>query len=199
MRNFSEIYLKELTDSLSVFPHNQFERFIDTLISAYDMQNNIFIMGNGGSASTASHWTCDINKGCNLNNEKRFRMICLNDNIATILAYANDVSYNDIFVEQLRNFFRSGDVVIAISGTGNSANVLKAIRYANENGGITVGLCGFNGGELYRIVDIAILAKTHDMQKVEDVHTIVSHMTMQRLCEVLGEYQSVDLVHGATG
>jgi D-sedoheptulose 7-phosphate isomerase len=138
-------------------------------------------MGNGGSASTASHLACDINKGCSIDREKKFKMICLNDSISTMLAYANDLSYEQIFVEQLRNFFDPGDVVIGISGSGNSANVLKAIEYANNNGGITVGLCGFSGGELYRIAQIALLVRVDDMQKVEDIHLVIAHMVMQQI------------------
>ena len=124
--------------------------------------------------------------------------MCLNDNIATMLAYANDNSYDDIFIEQLRNYFSPGDVVIGISGSGNSNNVLKAIKYANENGGITIGLCGFNGGKLHNIVHIPILANIHDMQKVEDVHTIITHMAMQRVCEILDSFKQLPLIQVAS-
>ena len=185
MKKFSCDYIEKLKDVLDTFPHDQLERLIDTMIQAQKEEKRIFVMGNGGSASTASHWVCDINKGCSLHKEKRFKMICLNDSISTMLAYANDLSYEDIFVEQLKNFFAPGDVVIGISGSGNSLNVLKAIEYAKANGGITVGLCGYSGGELYHLVDIPILAKIDDMQKVEDVHMIVVHMTMQRILQEL--------------
>jgi len=97
------------------------------------------------------------------------------------MAYANDLSYEEIFVEQLKNFFIPGDVVIGISGSGNSKNVINAIEYANINGGVTIGLCGFSGGQLYQLVHIPILVQVNDMQKVEDVHMIVAHMAMQRL------------------
>ena len=100
-------------------------------------------MGNGGSGASASHAAGDLNKGVSYGREKRFRVISLNDNLATLTAYANDVSYVDVFVEQLKNFLRPGDLVIAISGSGNSPNVLKAIEYANQQGAITVGLTGF--------------------------------------------------------
>lgn len=112
--------------------------------------------------------------------------MCLNDSVPTMLAYANDLAYEDIFVEQLKNFFIPGDVVIGISGSGNSVNVLKAIEYTNANDGKTVGLCGYSGGKLYVMVDIPILVKIDDMQKVEDVHMIVVHMTMQRILKELG-------------
>lgn len=185
MKRFSDIYIDGLKKVLDSFPHDEFERLIDVLLEAYQNGKHIFVMGNGGSASTASHWTCDINKGCSMNKKKRFKMICLNDNVATLMAYANDTTYKDVFVEQLKNFFFPGDIVIGISGSGNSMNVLKAIQYANENGGTTIGLCGYDGGKLYNMVDIPIIAPDHDIQKVEDLHMIVAHMTMQRLLKAL--------------
>ncbi len=187
MKDFSHNYIEQLKDVLDAFPHDQFECLIDCMMDAYKEDKRIFVMGNGGSASTASHWVCDINKGCSLHKEKKFKMICLNDSISTMLAYANDLSYEDIFVEQLKNFFAPGDVVIGISGSGNSLNVLKAIEYAKANAGITVGLCGYSGGRLYHMVDIPILVKIDDMQKVEDVHMIVVHMVMQRLLQDLND------------
>ena len=185
MRNFSYDYIEALKDVLDNFPHEQFERSIDAMLDAYHKGRRIFTMGNGGSASTASHWVCDINKGCSLGKEIKFKMMCLNDSISTLLAYANDLSYEDVFVEQLKNFFDTGDVVIGISGSGNSENVLRAVDYANNNGGTTIGLCGYSGGKLYQMVDIPILAKVDDMQKVEDIHMIVAHMSMQRIMQKL--------------
>jgi len=104
-------------------------------------------------------------------------------------AYANDISYEDIFVEPMKNFFRPDDLVIGISGSGNSKNVLKAIEYANKNEGRTVGLCGYEGGKLHDMVDIPLLARVNDMQKVEDVHMIVVHISMQAISKKLGQYQ----------
>ncbi len=110
-------------------------------MNSYEEEGHIFVMGNGGSGATASHWAGDFNNGCCFNLEKKFKMICLNDNISTMMAYANDISYDDIFVEPMKNFFRPGDLVIGISGSGNSKNVLKAIEIANKNKGRTIGLC----------------------------------------------------------
>lgn len=186
MTSFSQNYLDELSRLLQTFPHEQFDRLIAALFEARDRGSRIFTMGNGGSATTASHWACDMNKGCSPSSGKRFRMLCLNDNIATMLAYANDLSYDDVFVEQLKNFFEPGDVVIGISGSGNSINVLRAIQYAAANHGTTVGLCGYGGGKLVDLVDIPLLARIDDMQKVEDIHMIVVHMVMQRISGELG-------------
>jgi D-sedoheptulose 7-phosphate isomerase len=185
LKNFSFEYINSLKDVLDDFPHNQFDRLIDAMLDAYHNGKHIFVMGNGGSASTASHWACDINKECVLGNDQKFKMVCLNDSISTMLAYANDLSYENVFIEQLKNFFVPGDVVIGISGSGDSENVLKAIEYANKNGGITIGLCGYSGGKLHQMVDIPILAKVDDMQKTEDIHMIVAHMSMQQIMQEL--------------
>ena len=187
MKRFSDIYIDDLKKTLDIFPHDEFEQLVETLLYAYETGKNIFVMGNGGSASTASHFACDLNKGCSLNRKMKFKVFCLNDNVATLMAYANDLSYEHVFVEQLKNFFATGDIVIGISGSGNSANVLNAIEYANKRGGYTVGLCGFKGGQLYNMVNLPILAAVHDIQKVEDLHMIIVHMIMQRISQELGK------------
>lgn len=184
-QKFSFDYLEELRGLLDIFPHDQFEKIGKILISAYDNEKHVFIMGNGGSGSTASHFACDINKGCCFELEKKFKVICLNDNVPTILAYANDLSYSKVFVEQLKNFLQIDDVVIGISGSGNSENVILAVSYAKEYGAKTIGLTGFDGGRLAKIVDIPLVASINDIQKVEDVHMIVVHMLMQYLCKAL--------------
>jgi D-sedoheptulose 7-phosphate isomerase len=183
--NFTVGYLMQLKELLNDFPHDTFEEIGLVLLSAYQNEKQIFIMGNGGSGATASHFVCDINKGCCLDLEKKFKVICLNDNMPTILAYANDLSYDKIYVEQLKNFLVPGDVVIGISGSGNSENILQAVAYAKEKGAETIGLSGFDGGKLAGIVDVPFIAKINDMQKVEDVHMIVIHMLMQYLGQVL--------------
>jgi D-sedoheptulose 7-phosphate isomerase len=184
-REFSFEYLNELKDLLDIFPHDRFVQIGQILIDAFNNEKHVFIMGNGGSGSTASHFACDINKGSCFELEKKFKVICLNDNVPTILAYANDLSYDNIFVEQLKNFLQSGDVVIGISGSGNSKNVLLALSYAKEKGANTIGLSGFDGGRLAHIADVPFVAAINDMQKVEDVHMIVVHMLMQYLCNTL--------------
>jgi len=180
-------YLNGLNGLLDGFDTEAFDRIVNTTLDAYSDETAIFIMGNGGSASTASHFACDINKGCCLNLDKKFKVICLNDNIPSLLAYANDLDYASVFVEPLKNFFRSGDLVIGISGSGDSENVLRAIRYASENGGKTIGLTGYSGGKLGRLVDIAYVAASDDMQKIEDVHMIIVHMIMQAVHGALND------------
>jgi len=175
-------YCAGLSKALEGIPQERFEEFIHLLENAYHNDRQVFFMGNGGSGSTASHFICDLNKGVSYGRQKRFRGISLNDNLATMTAYANDVAYEDVFVEQLKNFLEPGDLVVAISGSGNSPNVLKAIAYANSHGAHTVGLCGFDGGKLAAAVETPILAPVHDMQKAEDAHMILLHVAMQVLC-----------------
>ena len=175
-------YCAGLSKALEGVSRERFEEFIHLLESAYQNDRQVFFMGNGGSGSTASHFICDLNKGVSYGRQKRFRGISLNDNLATMTAYANDVAYEDVFVEQLKNFLESGDLVVAISGSGNSPNVLKAVDYANSHGAHTVGLCGFAGGKLAAAVRTPILAPVDDMQKAEDAHMILLHVAMQVLC-----------------
>jgi D-sedoheptulose 7-phosphate isomerase len=139
-------------------------------------------MGNGGSASTASHWVCDILKGCSYGlTSKPFKILSLNDNLPTLLAYANDVGYEDVFVEQLKNFCKNDDLLIAISGSGNSKNVIKAIEYGRTVGAYTVALTGYSGGKLKELAHLSLHINVNDMQVAEDCHSIIMHSTMQSL------------------
>ncbi|GAB4431852.1 MAG: SIS domain-containing protein [bacterium] len=172
-------YLSKLTDTIKNLNLNEIETVFNVMLECYKRDGQIFIFGNGGSASTASHLTADLNKGVSLGLDRRFKIICLNDNIPTMLAYANDLSYNDVFVEQLKNFLKKDDVVIGISGSGNSENVLKAIEYANKVGAITIGVTGYDGGRLKNIAKYSVNANVMDMQISEDIHMIVSHIIMK--------------------
>jgi len=187
MKAFARQYIEGLTAVLENFDTEGFEQIVNRILEAYDKEKQIFVMGNGGSASTASHFATDINKGCCFDVDKKFKMICLNDSISTLMAYANDVSYDRVFIEQLKNLFIPGDLVIGISASGNSENVLEAVRYAKHNHGRTIGLSGFAGGALSELVDISLVAEVNDMQKVEDVHLIVVHMIMQAVRGAIGE------------
>ena len=190
--SFSQAYFRALKDLLDIFPHEQFEGVVECLVDAYKKYRTIFVMGNGGSGATASHFACDINKGTRSLLNKKFKVICLNDNIPTLLAYANDLSYEDIFVEQMKNFFQPGDIVISMSVSGNSSNVLKTIDYASKNGGRTIGLCGYDGGRLGKMVELPVIIKSQDMQKVEDIHMIIVHMLMQALNKAIWEKDHVE-------
>lgn len=185
MKTFINRYFKNLVGVFDIISEESIEEFFNILLIAYQQEKQIFIMGNGGSASTSSHFACDINKGVSQKLEKKFKVICLNDNVPTVMAYANDISYDVIFKEQLSNFLNKNDIVIGISGSGNSINVLKAMEYANIKKALTVGISGFDGGKLAGITKKHILIPSDDMQIIEDLHMIIVHMTMQWLSKSL--------------
>jgi D-sedoheptulose 7-phosphate isomerase len=174
--------LKTVIDKVDV---DQVATVIDRLLRVYQRDGYIYIFGNGGSASTASHFVNDFNKGIDPHGTRRFRFCCLNDNVPTVLALANDVGYDQVFAGQLRNFLTDRDVVIGISGSGNSPNVLEAIRYAKSREVETIALVGYDGGRLRELVDYCIHVPVHDMQKVEDVHLAMNHLMMTALKELL--------------
>jgi D-sedoheptulose 7-phosphate isomerase len=174
-------YLQLLEKKLSALNTGQINQIVNIIKSAYDHGNTIFTMGNGGSGTTASHIVCDFNRGASLNLAKKFKVVCLNDNIPSLSAIANDVSYDAIFEEQLKNFLQPGDVVMGISVSGNSGNIIRAIEYANRNGGTTIGFCGFDGGRLKKTAKYSIHVKVNDMKVAEDIHSIISHMMMKAL------------------
>ena len=177
-----EIYFDRLKSTIDLIDKEALNTLMNVMDCARKRGNHIFVMGNGGSSATASHYVCDFNKGVSLNQEKKFRLICLNDNIPSLMAYANDLSFEDIFVGQLKNFLQKDDVILGISGSGNSKNVLKAIEYANENGGIKVGLTGYDGGKLRKMVHYSVHVPINDMQITEDLHMVLDHCMMKILC-----------------
>jgi D-sedoheptulose 7-phosphate isomerase len=136
----------------------------------------IFVAGNGGSAATASHFVCDLLKGASHGRETRFRILALTDNLPTLTAYSNDVGYDAVFVEQLKNFAQPGDLYVAVSGSGNSSNVIRAMEYAKSTGCRTLALTGCSGGKLASLAELNIHVPAHHMGCVEDVHMIICHM-----------------------
>lgn len=182
-------YLDELRTVLDRIDTAVIRKIADVLIEAHGRDAQIFVLGNGGSASTASHWACDLGKGTVVEGQRRYRVMSVTDNTAVMTAWANDASYEDIFVEQLRNFANPGDVVIGISASGNSENVLRAIRYGTEVGATTIGVTGFGGGKLAGLVDVAFVVDSRDYGRVEDVHLILDHMLRIALQEALTKGQ----------
>jgi len=160
-----------------------FDELATILLKARAENRKIFFCGNGGSASTASHFTSDLAKGTIVEGTPRFRALSLADNIPQMLAWGNDSCYEDIFVEQLKNLWDPGDVLIGISGSGNSENVLRAVEYANQNGGTTVGLTGFDGGKLKDMTRLCLVVPVHYMQKIEDIHMLVDHLVTSLIRE----------------
>jgi D-sedoheptulose 7-phosphate isomerase len=179
-------YLASLQSAISHLDRGEIEVFLNVLMEAYERGSRLFVFGNGGSGATASHFAGDMNKGVSFGLDKRFKFMPLVDNMATITAYSNDVSYDLVFVEQLKNFIEDGDVVIGISGSGNSKNVILAIEYANARGNTTLGITGYDGGKLKQIAKHSVNAGIDDMQVTEDIHMIIAHLTMKVLSTHLG-------------
>jgi D-sedoheptulose 7-phosphate isomerase len=174
--SFPELYKADVLKAIETIELEKVGQAIDILKRARDEDRRIFVCGNGGSASTASHFVCDMVKGASFHRDKRFRIMTLTDSLPTITAYANDVCYDCVFLEQLKNFAEPGDVVIAISGSGNSPNVLQAMEYANSIGCRTIALSGRNGGKLGPMAQLNLQASNPHMGRIEDVHMIVMHM-----------------------
>lgn len=176
MMNFAELYKSELLKAIEAIDLEQVNRAIQILADARDKGQAIYVCGNGGSAATASHFVCDMVKGASYKRPSRFRIMALTDAMPTITAYSNDVTYECVFVEPLRNFAKPGDVVMAISGSGNSPNVLRAVEYANEVGCRTIALTGRDGGKLGPMASLNIQVPVPHMGRIEDAHMIVCHM-----------------------
>lgn len=183
---FINEYLASVKDTLDRLDRDALVRFVDLIMETYERDGTIFTFGNGGSGANASHICGDFVKGLAFGDLKRFRAICLNDNIPALMAIANDISYDDIFVEQLRNHVKPGDLVIGLSGSGNSENVVRAFSHAMEVGAVTVALCGFTGGRIREMADHAIHVDIPDMEISEDIHLIIAHCTKRLIMERLG-------------
>jgi len=178
-------YLDELDATLRALPHQQIASIIDAIRDVRDRDAQVFVVGNGGSAATASHFAVDLGKGASLNAERRFRVLSLTDNVPWITALGNDLSYEDVFVEQLKNFARPGDLLLAISGSGNSENVLRAVRYANSIGCRTIGLAGFAGGRLREQAQECLVVRSDHMGRIEDGHFVVQHLIVYYFMSLL--------------
>lgn len=186
-KNLISEYYDDLCDVIKNIDINEIDMAVQAVYKAYINEKNIYVFGNGGSASTASHMANDFNKGISYKLDKKFNMQCLNDNIATIMAIANDIDYSDVFVEQLKGKLKGDELIIAISGSGNSKNVIKAVDYAKECGCKIIGMSGYDGGLLKEKSDYHMHANINDMQIVEDVHLVFNHMMMRIFCRTLKE------------
>lgn len=173
---------KDVLDKLDV---EMLNKAINALVETQVNGNTVYTIGNGGSASTASHFQNDFNKGLSETLEKKFDFRCLSDNISTLMAIANDMSYDDIFVEQLKGHLKKGDVLLAISGSGNSKNIIKAVEYTKQNGNKVIGLTGYSGGKLKELCDISLHVPVNSMQVAEDIHMIFDHLMMSVLYKYL--------------
>ena len=180
-QDFAQSYLAELERATSVLDLAQLEKIIEAIKRAYHEKKRIFVMGNGGSAMNASHFAADLSKNTVKDfkdlEEKRFRITALTDNVGKITALANDLSFDDIFAEQLNDLVEDGDLVIVISGSGNSPNIIKAIEQAKLRGAKTIGLLGFTtGGKAKSLVDYEITVQNDHYGRIEDIHSIIQHI-----------------------
>jgi len=150
----------------------------DLLEKTYQREGRIYVFGNGGSSATASHWQNDFNKGVSEYINKKFHFVCLNDNIPTLMAIANDIGFEEVFRFQLRGNLQPNDIILAISGSGNSANVIHAVEYAKEQGNKIIGLTGYQGGKLSQLSDVSLHVPVNSMQITEDVHMMFDHLMM---------------------
>lgn len=175
MSNITD-YLNLVSTAISELPEEKIRDVVDTLKQAHADGRRVFLLGNGGSAANATHIAEDLQKGIKECTGKRFKVTSLTESVPLITAWANDTSYEDIFAEQLDSALEPGDVVIAISGSGNSPNVLRAVEKANEMGAVTIGWSGFSGGKLAQLAQKSIVVASDNMQRVEDVHLILGHL-----------------------
>jgi len=169
-------YLSEVSATLAKLPVEGIAQVVELLAQARANRERVYIFGNGGSASTASHFASDLSKGAISKGKPRIKAFALTDNVPLLSAWANDTAYENVFAEQLENFIEMGDIAIGISGSGNSQNVLNGVKVAKAKGATTIGFIGFDGGKLKHLVDLAIIVPNHNMEQVEDIHLLLEHV-----------------------
>ncbi len=168
-------YFHLLSDVIDELPFGNIDEVAELLVDAYENSRTIYLFGNGGSAALASHLACDLGKGTVNGSGRRFRVISLTDNVPMMTAWANDSSYGDVFSQQLENYVQPRDVAFAISGSGNSPNVLNALNTAKRAGAVTIGLGGFQGGKMKSLCDRCLIVPSDNMQMIEDLHLCIAH------------------------
>jgi len=183
-------YFKTISETLDKIDHSAIENVVNAIIKTFERQGTIYIFGNGGSGATASHVAGDWVKGvCYGMEGKRLKIICLNDNFPAMSAISNDIDYDHVFVEQLKNFCTKKDLIIGISGSGNSENIIKAIKFANSAEATTVAVVGYRGGKASKLATHYLLTPIDDMEIVEDLHLVCFHAIKQRLIQLINAGQ----------
>ncbi len=174
-------YLNQVSALALRIPSGNIEELVMIMLNAYENGKRIFVFGNGGGSATSSHFVCDLAKGTATPGKPRLKAVSLSDNVPLITAWANDTDYKNTFGEQLNNLVEDGDVVIGLSGSGMSPNVINAFRVANRAGAISVLLSGFNGGNALDIAEYSIVVPSEDMQQIEDIHLMLCHIVFRML------------------
>ena len=188
----AQLYIDLVKSTLDALDSKALDALVEAFHTTYEKGGNIYTMGNGGSGASASHAAGDFLKGASYGLDKRFKMICLNDNLPSMMAIANDIGWESIFVEPLKNFLSEDDLVIGISGSGNSKNVVNALEYANANGATTVAMSGFKGGKISQIATINLHAPVMDMEVTEDVHMVIFNIVKKQImARLMGDNPSM--------
>lgn len=185
-RNEIKAYIEHEIKTIQSLDVEEINAALNLLLETFENGNTVYTFGNGGSSSTASHFQNDFNKGVSEHTEKKFNLLCLNDNVSTVMAIANDIGFDEVFRFQLQGHIKPGDVVLAISGSGNSKNVINAVEYAKAQGNKVIGLTGFSGGKLKELSDVSLHAPINSMQITEDIHMIFDHLMMSVFYKTLG-------------
>lgn len=172
-------YCSELIDTINNLTSKDLNTIVNILWDAYKGNKKIYVIGNGGSAATASHYVCDFAKGTAVPGEKRLKIMSLTENVAHMTAISNDISYNEVFKEQLENLLEPEDILICISASGNSPNLVQAVNYANSINVTTIGILGFNGGKVKELTTTNIVVDNFNYGQVEDIHLILGHVLSQ--------------------
>ncbi len=186
--SYAARYLQEVHDLIAALDPSALPQVVELLLEARQRGRHIFVCGNGGSAATASHFVNDLNKGTNVTGQRRFRAIGLVDNTPLLMAWSNDRAYEHALAEQLLNFVEPGDVLVAISGSGNSPNVLRAVEAARQHGATTVGVTGFDGGQLRSLADVSLHVDSRSMEQVEDAHMVLCHTLTVTLRQLITDH-----------
>ena len=190
-------YFDRLADMIPQLPYEGMAEMGSLLARSLELGQTIFVFGNGGSAATASHFMCDLNKGITESDaQSRFRVMALTDNVPLITAWANDVHYDQVFAEQLSSFVKPGDLVLAISASGNSSNILAALQKARECGATTLGIAGYGGGDMINLCDLCVVVPSDNMQMIEDMQHAIVHALFTAIRQTISERRYK--VHAAT-
>jgi len=184
---YAKRYLSELVKSINDIPLDKVREIAEVLKGAYNKGRHVFIMGNGGSAATASHFVCDLAKGTHVAGKKRYKVIGLTDNVPLLTAWSNDVAYKDVFKSQLENLLSPADIVIVFTGSGNSLNVLEAAKYARKVKAQVIAFTGFDGGKIRKLSDVCLVVPSNNMERVEDLHLVLQHLIKLYLWEEIRE------------
>jgi D-sedoheptulose 7-phosphate isomerase len=200
MKNKKQIdqYFKEIKEICDNISREDIDKVIELLFDAWKNDRQVFLCGNGGSAGTATHFMCDLFKVTIVEGKKRFKSYCLNDNIPLMSALINDNGFDNLFIEQLKNLYRKGDVLICLSVHGGSGkdkaglwsqNLLKAMDYVKVNGGKTIGFAGFDGGAMKKLADVCVVVPFNATPHVEAFHVVLQHLIAFRLKEKIMDYK----------